>query len=403
MYVRSGPLNTMGETRATSDHTRSMSGGSEPDPRLIAAVLAGSPPGTGSVRVIATSAAWVVLHGGTAWKCRRHRADGERDLASLAACRAACAAELSLNQRFAPEIYQGLWALRTDGGREPRLVPAEHRAEGQAASVVGGMAHDTAAGAVEGIAEHAAEGTAPIDWAIRMRRLPSAGFLEARLIAGRAGPADAARVAQALAALHAGLPRSGIDGRSFVQRFIDEIQACAPVLDDAPLLQALRARTLAVAALLEERVGLGQIVDGHGDLRPAHLHLSGLARPGATPRVLLIDALDCAWLLRQVDPWEELSLLALLAGELGAAWFGPRLLAAYIDRSEREPRTGAPHRLPSPSLLSFYTAYHAIVRARLAAAHLRRSPVRRAAHWRALARRLCAAARAALDGWCATG
>ena len=127
------------------------------------------------------------------------------------------------------------------------------------------------------------------------------------------------------------------------------------------------------------------MIDGHGDLRPEHLSLGDA--------VQLIDALDCDVRLRQLDPWEELSLLALMAAEQGAGWFGPLLARAYASRAHG----------PPPELLAFYCAYHAFTRARLAFDHLRRNPRQRAHHWGRLTRRFMRMTEAALQGWSALG
>ena len=77
-----------------------------------------------------------------------------------------------------------------------------------------------------------------------------------------------------------------------------------------------------------------------------------------------------------MDPFEELSFLAVECRRLGAPWVGRRLFA----RCGRLLGDRPPHRL-----LRLYTAQRALLRARLSLAHLQETPVRDGRHWRALA------------------
>ena len=236
-----------------------------------------------------------------------------------------------------------------------------------------------------------------------MKRLPSAAFLDRAILAGRVGPGEAASVAEYLYLHYSTLPASSVEPEAHIQRFAHEIELSAHVLGE---LSPHPPRVLAEFAdarrpELEARLRRRALVDGHGDLRPAHFNLGREIR--------LIDALDCDVQLRQVDPWEELSLLAMMSGELGAAWFGPALAQAFVERAVRsacgssrsEARSGVER--PSQALLAFYTAYHALVRARLAYAHLHQASATRTHHWARRARRFVAIARAGFDGWTALG
>lgn len=363
VYVRTGRLNTADPTA------------DGPDRRLIEAIAAATPGRKGRIRIIGTSAAWIVLAGDTAWKCRRATRRGATLEISQARRRSACGAELALNQRFSPAIYHDLWSLCVDPLGRTHLIP--------------GVAVNT--------------GERPIETVLRMQRLESGGFLEHRLRTGRAGPDAASRIGESLLALHTSQPQSRLDSGRFVRRFSRQIELCAPLLGDIELVGQWRSRALALAPALEARVRLGQVIDSHGDLRPAHLHLDRVPATGSFGPVRLIDALDCSPLLRQVDPWEELSLLALLAADLGAAWFGPRLAYAYHDAAKKSASSLTRENRPNDGLLAFYTGYHALIRARLAAAHLRDQPGVRTSHWQSVTRRLCSAAHAALAGWHATG
>ncbi|MEN9774516.1 MAG: hypothetical protein RL322_1586 [Pseudomonadota bacterium] len=350
-----------------------------PDPRLIQAVRARR---FGGRRWITTHGAWVMWAGHTAWKGRRPIRTSDRDCSTPAARRLACLAELALNQRFSPAIYQGLSCLRLNDRGEPEIVDLDSGREGESDPALGGAA--------------------PIDWLIRMQRLPAADFLDRRLSEGRVSLEDAAAVAAMLHRLYRDLPASAIETDAFAARFVREIEhsvaLLGPVLNRFPGISSRRLD--AVRPILTARVHGACLVDGHGDLRPAHVHLG--------EEISLIDALDCDSVLRQVDPWEELCLLAMMAAEIGAAWFGPALGRAFESAQDRSrsarsaPRAGATDRPPAP-LLAFYTGYHALVRARLAYAHLLDPAAGHRRVWLRRARRFAAMAGAGFEGWSVLG
>lgn len=355
----------------------------DPDPRLIEAIQARQPTAGVPMRVIRTSGAWVILSGDEAWKCRRPRRTRLADLTTAGSRRAASMAELELNRRFSPDVYLGIAALvgrRGDSAelvevdvQEPRSVPDA------GGSDPGGLlgAHDRAKLSPWG------RDAEPIEWVIRMKRLAAAHFLDATLDAGHLHPEGVDRIAARLLAFHAQAPVSLIEPSRFAERFAAEIETGAKVLGQwgGSTARMLSARAQSLRGALAARVRETRVIDGHGDLRPEHLWLGDEVR--------LIDALDCDSRLRQLDPWEELSLLALMAAERGAGWFGPLLARSYAPGAQR----------PSADLLAFYCAYHAFTRARLAFDHLRRNPCQRAQHWRRKTRRFMRMTEAALQGW----
>jgi aminoglycoside phosphotransferase family enzyme len=102
---------------------------------------------------------------------------------------------------------------------------------------------------------------------------------------------------------------------------------------------------------------------------------------------VVIDCLEFNARLRQVDPLDELSFLALECDLAGAPWIGPRLLE----------RCTAALRDPAPAeLLTLYRAYRALLRARLAMAHLLDPQPRTPQRWVPLAQRYVALALQAL-------
>jgi aminoglycoside phosphotransferase family enzyme len=128
------------------------------------------------------------------------------------------------------------------------------------------------------------------------------------------------------------------------------------------------------------------VLDGHGDLRPEHVCL--LQPP------VVIDCLEFNAAMRQVDPFDEVGYLGLECGMAGAPWIAARLLegcaTALGDR-------------PHPALQQLYIAQRAMLRARLALAHLLDPVPRTPDRWPVRARRYIERATAALDAIDAMG
>lgn len=239
----------------------------------------------------------------------------------------------------------------------------------------------------------------PVDWALVMRRLPRAAMLDQAISRGTVSCADIDRLADRLATVYGASSVLRVAPARVLAR-IDREQACnrrqllclANRLSRQP--EAARAR---LAMLLDRcdaawrshrgtvaaRAVSGAWVEAHGDLRPEHVCL--------TDPIELIDRLEFDPMLRRLDAWEELCLLALLCAMAGAAWIGERLSKRLAPRLAGQ--------LPSARLRSFYCAHHALVRARLALSHLRETGAPRSRHWRELTLRYLGYAEAALDGW----
>lgn len=240
---------------------------------------------------------------------------------------------------------------------------------------------------------------APVDWALVMRRLPGKQMLDQAIRQGTVSCADIDRVAMRLSRFYAASRAARIEPDRVLARIDREQAHNRHLLTElacrlSPARDAMRGRLKNLLARSDAvwlrhrmevalRVERGFIVDAHGDLRPEHICL--------TEPIELIDRLEFDRALRCLDPWEELGLLGVLCAMAGAAWMGPRV-AARVEPTFERPR-------PSRRLMSFYCAHHALVRARLAALHLREPRARRARHWRAVTRRLLGYAEAAVAGW----
>jgi aminoglycoside phosphotransferase family enzyme len=305
--------------------------------------------------LVETHMSWVFLAGHRALKLKKPVRTDVLDFSTPAARAFNCSEEVRLNERLAPGVYRGVRALVA-----------------------------TPAGA---LAIGAAPGGTPVDWLVEMQRLPPDRMLDAAIRAGTVTAADIARLGDRLARFFAAARRVPLAAAAYLARF-DALQqvnrtvllrpefaaaAAAPVLDAA---DAVRARH---ADALGARAAGGRVREGHGDLRPEHVALDG------TP--VVIDCLEFNATLREADPFDELAFLGLECRMLGAAWIEP-MLTAQIAAALAD--------TPPPAVQSIYTAQRALLRARLAAAHLLDPHPRTPERWLPLAARYVEAARAAL-------
>jgi aminoglycoside phosphotransferase family enzyme len=310
---------------------------------------------------IETHMSWVFLVGEQVYKLKKPVRFPFLDFTTLAAREFYCREEVRLNRRLAPGVYLGLMALQWHDGvfelRPEEQVPAD-------------TAGDT------------------VDWLVCMRRLPKDRMLDQLIAQGRVAPGEIDALVAVLGALYRSAPAVALSPDDYLARFQYEQAANREVLlrpqfhlpNAALALDRLDLALARHAGLLRERACSQRVLDGHGDLRPEHVCL--LQPP------VIIDCLEFNPQLRQADPFDELAYLGMECEAAGAPWIGPRLAsgcAAALGDS------------PPPALMQLYTAYRALVRARLAMAHLLDPVPRLPDQWPPRASRYIACAMAALD------
>jgi aminoglycoside phosphotransferase family enzyme len=221
-----------------------------------------------------------------------------------------------------------------------------------------------------------------------MRRLPPERTL-LHLIGKRSvEPRDIDALIERLVAFYRLAPRIDITPEDYLGRFLSQHITDRELLmnprwrlpDAARALDAFDAALTCWAPALQERAEHGRIVEGHGDLRPEHVWL--------TDPPVVIDCLEFSAPLRQVDPFDELAFLALECGLAGADWIGERLVTGCA---------AALGDAPSPALMAIHTAQRALLRARLAMAHLLDPQPRTPERWPLQAGRYLGRALDALD------
>ncbi len=339
---------------------------STPDPALSACASledkvrflsdpASYPHAPRTVRVVETHMSFVFIAEAKTFKLKKPVRFAFLDFSTLELREAMCREELRLNRRLAPDVYLAVRALTESPSR---------------ALTIGG------AGAI-------------VDWLVEMKSLPERQMLDVMLAENRVSRHEIDLLAQRLADFYLEAKVSAIVPADYATRFLREqrinrevLTARAFQLDHGRstfVLDRLDARLALDRPLLEQRVRAGLVVDGHGDLRPEHVNFSdGIA---------IFDALEFNAELRQVDPFDEIAFLGLECAQLGAPKIGPTLAEAVAERLG----VCVPMRL-----MPLYSASRAVLRARLAVAHLLDLAPRTPEKWEPLAARYLAIAASAL-------
>lgn len=297
-----------------------------------------------SVETIETHFAWVFLGERFVYKLKKPIRFERIDLTALESRRASCELELTLNRRLAESTYLA-------------IVPLTLSAAGLAIGAPG----------------------TPVDWLVKMHRLPGDRTLEAAAMQGVVSDAELRAVTVKLARFYAHTPAAPFGGAEYVEILERRSAEYAERLS-APELGLERALIERIAAAqreflahraeaLERRVVRGRVVDAHGDLRPEHVFL------GENPQI--IDCLEFSIELRWLDTAEELAFLALECERLGAPALGERILELYREACDDD---------VAPALCDFYFGQRAVVRALLCAWHVADAEPTRGAQWRERAR-----------------
>jgi len=286
------------------------------------------PHPVGTVRVIETHISRVFLTGDYAYKLKKPLDLGFLDFTTLAQRREACADEVRLNRRLAPQIY--LDAVPIIGSVDaPRIGGS-------------GM---------------------PIEWAVRMREFPQSALLSSMAETGALETAHIDAVADLLASFHGGLPPAPASSPYASAARItadarDNFAALRPLVRGTALearVESLRAWSDAaadrLAAAFDRRRHGGHVRECHGDL-----HLANLAWVDGAP--LAFDCIEFNPALRWIDVASELAFTMMDLAAYGAAPLANRLLNRYLEHT-------ADYGLLE--VLDFYLAYRALVRAKIAA------------------------------------
>lgn len=304
------------------------------------------------VETIETHMAWVFLTEEHAYKLKKPIQSRLIDYTTIEARRAACEIELEVNRRLAAPVYLA-------------VVPVTRSSEGMSIDADG----------------------VPVDWLVKMKRLPRRWMLDARIDDGTIRREHIDRLADKLSTFYRTARPVGWSGGGYRERIESNIEAKCTSLEHR---RYGLSRGIIRSVLEKQKRWLAQhrdllagrahrVVDAHGDLRPEHVCLEG--------EPMIIDSLEFSRKLRLLDPVSELSFLGLECRRLGAEWIGEQLLGLYEKRAQDE---------VSAPLIPFYESYHAIIRAAIAVWHLDDPVNARPDFWRSQAESYLEQARAVL-------
>ncbi len=301
--------------------------------------------GPAEVEIVETHMSWVFLAGPRVFKLKKPVHYDFLDFSTLEKRALAVRDEVDLNRRLASDIY---------AVPRPLVMGPEGR-----------LSLDAPGGPV-------------VEWLVEMRRLPEACNLERMIAGGELTPAHVGQVAGVLRGFYRALPPAKIAPEDYAAQFAAEFAKTRAVLSDPALALGAPELDAALAAydraydaahpLLLRRAEEGQVVEGHGDLRPEHVFL--------TDPPVIIDCLEFNRALRLVDPLDEIAFLGMECAKLGPEWVAGALCRGL----------GVALGDPPPVLAEFYWRYRALLRARLALLHLVVQPERTPWKWRPQAR-----------------
>ncbi|MEZ6188447.1 MAG: AAA family ATPase [Planctomycetota bacterium] len=278
------------------------------------------------VELVQTHISRVFLAGDWVYKLKKPVDLGFLDYSTLEQRRACCEAEVELNRRLAPRVYE-------------RVARITREADGSLA--------------LDGAGE-------TVDYAVVMRRLPAERTFKARVAAGALTVAEVEALAELLADFHARAARdpriaafgefatvAGNCRENFTQLEPFRGSTIHPEVHRR-LAAATEARLEALQSSIEARVRRGAPCDCHGDLRLEHVY-------ALDDGLVVVDCIEFNERFRYGDPLADLAFPVM---ELERA-LRPDLAHALTERYFA--RAGEDGR----ELLEHYLAYRAVVRGKV--------------------------------------
>jgi len=281
-----------------------------------------------AVSVVETHLSWVLLTGQVAYKIKRPVCFPFVDLRSPERRAFFCAEELRLNQRFAPELYQGVCPIVLRNGGASIGGPGE-----------------------------------PVERAVKMVQFPREHELDQLLEQDNIAPAELEEFGRDLAAVHAVLPVAEPPTpwgdpqaiRTTIDNNLEEATRAAAVFDGASDVRALRPeldRCMAEAEpWMADRRDDGRVRECHGDL-----HAANIVR--LESRLVAFDCMEFEPAFRWIDVADEVAFLLADLEARESLRQGHAFLTGYLASSGD---------YQACRLLPLYRAHRALVRAKVTA------------------------------------
>jgi aminoglycoside phosphotransferase family enzyme/predicted kinase len=269
---------------------------------------------------IETHISVVYLVGETAYKIKKAVSLGFLDFSTLEKRRHFCEEEVRLNRRLAEGVYQGVVAVTEAEGRLT----------------------------LEGTGK-------PVEYAVRMRRMPDRCIMERMLLRGLLSTADIEQLATKLADFYRSAPTGErVGGWETVRENCEEnFRQMKPFVGQ--IISPSRFDLITTAtygflerrrSLFEERLEKGFVREGHGDLRAEHVYF--------TPEgIQILDCIEFNERMRFNDVASDAAFLAMDLDYRGAFAVSGEVLCALVCRLDD---------LRMLALVDFYLCYRACVR-----------------------------------------
>lgn len=326
IHTMQAPPNT---GQAPPNDGRGSAAGPAADELDISALLDPSafPHPISQLRLRETPISWVLLTGLYAYKIKKSVRYDFLDASTLERRRFLCDEELRLNRRFAPEIYLDVVPIAREHGQLRFGAPG-----------------------------------APVEFAVRMRQFDPDSELASQLAQGRVGVAELADFGRRLAGLHRSAPSAADTEptlgspdliRSQLQENFAPVRRCLGEAEDLRRLAALAAwlqgALQQLQPLLEQRRRSGRVRECHGDLHSGNIvRWHGQWQP--------FDCIEFEPRLRWIDVISDVAFLYMDLRSRGADDLAHGFLSAYLEE-------GGDYE--GLRLLSLYSVYRALVRAKV--------------------------------------
>lgn len=249
------------------------------------------------------------------------------DYSTLEKRKECCEKEVALNRRFSPEVYVG-------------VIPLFAGPDGLLAFEGGGE---------------------PVEYAVKMRRLPEEAMLAKRLAAGDVREDEMRALADLLADFYSraestdeirkfgGIGQVKENTEENFETTLDFEEELFPDLTRQILWAANRRFLTANQDLFAARAAAGRVLDGHGDLKPENLFL--------TPRgPVVTDCIEFNERFRFGDVLVDLGYLTMALQEAGRG----DLRDVFLDRYAQVGEADFPR-----DLLAYYETYRAVVKGKI--------------------------------------
>jgi len=289
------------------------------------------PESPSEIELRETHLSCVFLAGEYAYKFKKPVRFTFIDCHTLALRYALCQNEVTLNRRLAPDVYLGVFAVSEKDGR---LTMSESESK----------KFDPGA----------------FEYLVKMRRLPEQLTLKALIAAGQVDGDLMRKLARHLAAFHktAGTEKAQQYGSAsaVLQTVTTNLTECLNLVgytvganDLASIEKFFRDFVLSHKEFLDGRVRLGEVREGHGDLRLDHVYVH-------KDTFSIIDCVEFSEQLRYADVASEIAFLAMELDLTGKEELADELAESYSVETQDE---------GFKLLVNFYKCHRACVRGKV--------------------------------------